>query len=483
MRYPRAPAGSRLSRPAKGGPVLVRGSRSRGSRKARTVGILVLAATVAFGLWYALRVGPAPDIALQTERPAVGRENAVTALFSEPVRGLGAIRLELVQGQRTELLDQRSFVHGSGLPLVGPSGTGQTLIEVTIGTEYQPWLEEGEVVLRATADRAAGVLRRVDPVVVERVLPVRLRPPRLQVASSQHYVRQGGSGAVVYRVGENVVRSGVRAGDVESMGFPLAGGGVDDRFAIYAVPWNVGDIAQVRLFAEDDAGNRVEQPFLDLFKAMPQKTATIRVSDAFLEKVVPAIASQTPGFETGGSLIDQYLRINGDLRRAELDRVVGLSVESDGPFLWNGPFLQMPNTAREANFAETRTYLYDGREVDRQTHLGLDLASTARAPVPAPNSGTVVFAGWMSLYGNAVIIDHGYGLLSLCGHLSTVDVTVGDQVARGDIVGASGATGLAGGDHLHLEIFVHGQSVDPMEWLDAKWIRDNIGTKIDVPTG
>ena len=143
----------------------------------------------------------------------------------------------------------------------------------------------------------------------------------------------------------------------------------------------------------------------------------------------------------------------------------------------------MPNTALKANFAETRTYVYDGRTVDRQTHLGLDLASTARAPVPAPNSGRVLFAGWMSLYGNAVVIDHGYGLLSLCGHLASVSVAVGDRVAKGDVIGASGATGLAGGDHLHLEIFVHGQSVDPLEWLDAKWIRDNIATKVPVPIG
>jgi len=119
--------------------------------------------------------------------------------------------------------------------------------------------------------------------------------------------------------------------------------------------------------------------------------------------------------------------------------------------------------------------------VDRQTHLGLDLASTAHAPVPAPNSGRVVFSGWMSLYGNAVIIDHGYGVLSLCGHMSTIDVAADDRVTKGDRIGTSGATGLAGGDHLHLEIFLHGQSVDPMEWLDTKWIRDNLATKLEVP--
>jgi len=455
--------------------------RSGTSGKTRFIVLLMLVGAIAFGVWYVFRMGPAPEVSLVTERPAVGRNNGVTAMFSEPELGLSAVRLELIQGDRIEILAEENFVPASGIPFVGGAGIGQAVLEANVGTENLDWLEEGEVVLRATADRASGTLRSAEPIVVEHSLPVRLRPPRLQVVSTQHYARQGGSGAVVYRVGDHVILSGVRAGFVESPGSQLPNGGAGDRFVFYALPWNVADSAEIRLFAEDDAGNRVEQPFLDIFKTMPARADIIRLSDAFFDRVVPAIASQTPGFDASGSLLEQYLRINGDLRRAELQRVVDLSGASQPDFLWSGAFLQMPNSARAANFAETRTYLYDGREVDQQTHLGLDLASTARAPVPAPNSGQVVFAGWMSLYGNAVIIDHGYGLLSLCGHMSTVDVATGDRVAKGDRLGTSGATGLAGGDHLHLEVFVHGQSVDPFEWFDAKWIRDNLATKLEVP--
>ncbi len=456
---------------------------SKKSRRAPIALLLVVAAVIAvIGLWLALRVGPAPAITLETEWPAVGRSNLVTARFSEPGRGLGAIRVELTQGGRTEVVAEQRFERGLGLPFLG-GGTTDAALEATLGTEAFPWLQEGELTLRAVAERAAGALRTPEPVVVEQTLAVRRRPPRLELLSSQHYARQGGSGAVVYRVGETAARSGVRAGDVVSVGSPLPGGSGGDRFVLYALPWNVADSSQIRLFAEDDAGNRAEQPFLDLFKPMPPRTDTIDVSDAFLERVVPAIASQTPGFDASGSLLDQYLRINGELRRAELAEVAALAGASEPAFLWSGPFLQMPNTALEANFAQTRSYVYNGRQVDRQTHLGLDLASTARAPVPAPNSGKVVYAGWMSLYGNAVVIDHGYGVLSLCGHLSAVSAAAGDRVAKGDIIGSSGATGLAGGDHLHLEIFVHGQSVDPLEWLDAKWIGDNLATKLRVPVG
>ena len=457
--------------------------QSKRSRRAPIALLAVMAAIVVIlGLWLALRVGPAPAITMETEWPAVGRSNLVTARFSEPGRGLGVVRLELAQGGRTEMLQEQRFGRGLGLPLLG-GGTAEATLEATVGTEALPWLQEGELVLRAVAERAAGPLRSPDPVVVEQTLAVRQRPPRLELFSSQHYARQGGSGAVVYRVGETAASSGVRAGSFVSEGSPLPGGAGGDRFVLYALPWDLADAGQIRLFAQDDAGNRSEQPFLDLFKPMPPRTDTIEVSDAFLERVVPAIASQTPGFDASGSLLDQYLRINGDLRRAELAEVATLARSSEPAFLWSGPFLQMSNTALEANFAQTRSYVYSGRQVDRQTHLGLDLASTARAPVPAPNSGKVVYAGWMSLYGNAVVIDHGYGLLSLCGHMSAVSVAAGDRVAKGEIIGSSGSTGLAGGDHLHLEVFLHGQSVDPLEWLDAKWLRDNLATKLPVPLG
>jgi hypothetical protein len=459
------------------------GSFGRKPRRGRVLlWVTVVALLIAAG-WWTLRVGPAPSLGLESQWPAIGRYNTLIATFSEPSHGLAEVRLELQQGDRLEVLDQKRYTPGLPLPrfLGGGRGTPQAVLQGDAGTDVHDWLAEGEAVIRAVAERSSGFLRSPAPVVEERVVAVRRQPPRLLLVSTQHYARQGGSGAVVYRVGDTARRSGVRAGTFEATGFRLPGGEDSDRFALYAIPWDVGDANEVRLFAEDDAGNRSELPFLDLFKPMPFRSDTIRIDDGFLERVVPAIASQTVDFDDSGSLLDQYLRINGDLRRRELERVAELAGSSRRKFLWSGPFLQMPNTALKANFAQTRTYLYNGREVDRQTHLGLDLASTARAPVPAPNSGVVAFAGWMSLYGNAVIIDHGYGLLSLCGHLSTVEVAEGDPVEKGQLVGTSGATGLAGGDHLHLEIFIQGQSVDPLEWLDAKWIRDNLASKLDVP--
>ena len=451
--------------------------------RGRSRWVLLLLSLVAVGLlaWGSLRRGPSPAVVIESARPAVGSSTRVVARFSEPLGGLGRITLELIQGDRAVTLAEQRFARAGAFSPTRGRFTANAELSATVGRSAQDWLKEGEVILRATADRMAGPLRSGLSVVVEKRMAVRLRPPHLELLSKQHYVRQGGSGIAVLRVGDSAVRSGVRGGTVESLSFVLPGGGPGERFALFAIPWDLTDVNQVRLFAEDDAGNRVEMPFVNLFKPSPPRMDRLELSDSFLAKVVPAIASQTPGFDASGSLLDQYLRINGDVRRATLAAIAKVAADTQPAFLWRGAFAQMPNTQRRASFAENRTYVYQGKVVDHQTHLGLDLASTEHAPVPAANAGRVVFSGGLANYGNAVIIDHGYGLMSLYGHMSSFSVKVGDVVAKGQQIGNSGSTGLAGGDHLHLEIFVQGKSVDPLEWLDEHWIRDNIATKVKLP--
>jgi len=118
--------------------------------------------------------------------------------------------------------------------------------------------------------------------------------------------------------------------------------------------------------------------------------------------------------------------------------------------------------------------VYEGKVVGESVHEGVDLAANARSPIEASNKGIVVFTGALGIYGNTVIIDHGLGLFSLYAHLSSIDTTVGKTVAKGEKIGLSGMSGLAGGDHLHFSIMVGGKFVDPKEWWDPHWIKDNI---------
>jgi murein DD-endopeptidase MepM/ murein hydrolase activator NlpD len=143
----------------------------------------------------------------------------------------------------------------------------------------------------------------------------------------------------------------------------------------------------------------------------------------------------------------------------------------------------MKNAATMARFGDHRTYYYQGKKIDKQIHLGIDLASLANSPVGAANNGRIIYADKLGIYGLTVVIDHGQGLSSLYGHLSQTTLAVNDQVKKGDIVGYTGQTGMAGGDHLHFSVLVHGIFVNPIEWWDPHWIRDNIDRKLAILPG
>jgi murein DD-endopeptidase MepM/ murein hydrolase activator NlpD len=96
----------------------------------------------------------------------------------------------------------------------------------------------------------------------------------------------------------------------------------------------------------------------------------------------------------------------------------------------------------------------------------------------AANRGKVLFAEELGIYGLCVIIDHGMGVQSLYGHLSSFAVQAGAMVEKDQEIGRSGVTGLAGGDHLHFTMLVNGEMVNPIEWWDAHWIADRILRKL-----
>jgi murein DD-endopeptidase MepM/ murein hydrolase activator NlpD len=308
-------------------------------------------------------------------------------------------------------------------------------------------------------------------------MPVKYVPPTLQVMSSQTYVAQGGCEAVTYRVGESAVRDGVRAGSWWFPGYPIPGGGKQDRFALFAAPFDMAQ-ADVRLVVEDAAGNQAERTFIDKFFPNAFKADSIPISDSFLNKVVPEIMSQSPELTDRGNTVDNYLAINRELRAKNAELIKTLAKQSKPEFLWNTAFVMMPNGKVMASFADRRTYVYQEREIDQQTHLGLDLAVTKQAPIPAANSGIIAYARYFGIYGNTVVIDHGYGLQSIYAHLSSISAKEGQKVAIGDIIGKTGDTGLAGGDHLHYCTLLQGLPVKPVEWADSHWIKDRIGNKL-----
>jgi len=438
--------------------------------------ILVAGAAAAVGGIGAFQVGPLPVIEVKPQLPVIGRRTPVTVVASEPARGLSNVRVEVIQGERIQLVAERAH-SPRAVWQFWRARDQRDEFTVEVGRDTVEGLVEGPAVIRVTADRAPAWLRSPPPAVEAVTLDVKMRPPTLQVLSTKTYAAQGGAEAVVYRVSHDSVRDGVQAGDWFFPGFAVPGR-EGERFALFGVPYDMADAARIRLVAVDAVENAAEVAFVDQFFPKPFGRETITLSESFMTRVVPPILANTPGLKDQGSALANYLLVNRELRRKNAQELIEYAAKSKPQFLWSRVFLQMPNAKVMSAFADRRSYVLDGREVDQQDHLGFDLASTQRAEIAAVNDGVVVMAKYFGIYGNTVLIDHGYGLASLYGHLSEIAVKEGDAVTRGQLIGRSGQTGLAGGDHLHFTMLLQGLAVNPREWWDSHWIEDRLKLKL-----
>ena len=304
---------------------------------------------------------------------------------------------------------------------------------------------------------------------------LRLEKPRVSVVSSKHYINLGGSEMIVYRATPSDVESGVKVGDLEYPGYATTG---DLHVAFFALRYDQDVNTPMQLYARDAAGEIATSDFDRMTFSKPFKKSTIPLDDKFLDRVVPAIMAGTTEVIPTGSTIEKFVTINSELRKKNNETIRSMAAKTAPTMLWTEVFYPFTNTKAEASFADFRTYMYQGKEVDKQVHLGFDLASFANASVVAANKGTVVFSQELGIYGNCVIIDHGMGVQSLYGHLSSFAVRAGAMVEKGQEIGKTGITGLAGGDHLHFTMLVNGQMVNPIEWWDPHWIADRITRKL-----
>ncbi len=420
--------------------------------------LVLLILLVAGGIWVGL-------VKFESEKPAVslagesGFVGPVLNLRAEDRKsGLATLTVEAVQGERTVTLLAEAY----------PAGTPK--VEKALGMRPVPeGLTDGELRLRITArDRSW----RHNTTILEKTLVLDTRPPRPVVLGGPHYINQGGSGLVVVTASEKPVAAGVQVGEAWFSGFPLA----ENRFAVYfALPYGAPPDVAFLARAEDAAGNRGEAPFLPNVKLKPPRRDRVEVSDGFLAAVVPYFKAQNPSLQ--GTDLEIFLAMNRTQRETDAEQIRAVCRTSAPGRLWSGAFTRMLGKPTAA-FGQERSYYYRGQEVDRQVHLGVDIASLMQSPVPAGNGGRVVFTGPLGIYGETLILDHGCGLFSMYSHMSIIDVSPGASVAKGDILGRTGQTGMAGGDHLHFAMIVQGVFVDPVEWWDPHWVQDNIDLKL-----
>ena len=353
-------------------------------------------------------------------------------------------------------------------------GTPDLAWNFTAGLKNTPQLRDGKarLIVEATSNDFRGTTTQV-----ARELTVVTRPPTLTVDSDQHYLYLGMADLVRFNVGGSYTEAGVRVGDQKFRAWPMPGG-KPGFFSLYAFAWNMPAGTAPLVYATDAGGGDVTSPMVFQFpkKEQPKyRTRDLQLDDRFLQKVTAELDPNG-----SGDLVTRFLKINGEMRRANNKTLSDLRLKTEPRFLWSQPFIQQPNSTVESNFADVRNYYYQGKKVDQQVHLGYDLAVTQHVGVVASNDGRVVYAAPLGIYGNCIVLDHGYGLQSIYGHLSEIAVHEGDMVKRGQVMGKSGQTGLAGGDHIHFSMQLEGVQIDPKEWWDAHWIKDHISKRMDL---
>ena len=429
--------------------------------------VVLLAVLGTFALFF---LSAAPVISAPAVT-AIGQATPITLRLADP-HGVRHAAVYLEQdGARYTVWEQkqaaRRFLWNRHVPDMTAS--------FNVGARTTPQLKDGkaQVIVEATSNDLRGKTSRVAWEVT-----VISRPPQVSVDADQHYLYLGMADLVTFQVSGYFTDAGVSVAGRSFRSWPMPGG-KPGRFALFAVPWDAPAGAAPEVYASAPGGNNATGAMAVSYpkKEQPKyRTRDLQLDDKFLQKVTAELDPNG-----SGDLITRFLKINGEMRRANNETLSELSSQTEPRFLWSQPFQQQPNSKVESNFADVRNYFYQGKKIDQQVHLGYDLSVTQHVGVRASNDGKVVWAGPLGIYGNCIVLDHGYGLQTIYGHLSEIAVHKGDMVKRGQVMGKSGQTGLAGGDHIHFSMQLDGIQIDPKEWWDAHWIKDHIAKRVELP--
>lgn len=410
--------------------------------------------------------------ALRSPNPVVELHPAVTALGqTTPV----TVHVRAPKGVRSA----SAFVEQNGARyqawnLAQPSQLAENTWNFNVGTNTIPQLKDGKAKLVVEATSSDWLRKEAR---WEGDVTVVTRPPTVSVDSDQHYLYLGMADLVAFDVSGTFEQAGVRVGDQTFRAWPMPGGR-PGLFSLFAYAWNTSPGTAPLVYASFGGGSQVTSPMIYQFPKKEQPRYTVhdlQMDDRFINKVVGELDP------TGtGDPVARFVKINNEMRKANNKTLSDLRFKTAEKFLWSEPFLRQAGAKAEASFADTRNYIYQGKKIDQQVHLGYDLAVTQHVGVQASNDGKVVYAAPLGIYGNCIVVDHGYGLQTIYGHLSRIDVHEGDMVKRGQVMGLSGMTGMAGGDHIHFSMQLDGVQIDPKEWWDPHWIKDHIAKRVEM---
>ena len=309
----------------------------------------------------------------------------------------------------------------------------------------------------------------------EVVLKVDKMSPDVEIINNSRSIGRGGSGIAVVKVNDNNLKEKYILVDnkyrFELTPFIKKG----YYIALIAWPYNENKF-DAELIATDEAGNKTDQHIPYYWKTRgiyKLKNKKLKISDSFIQNVAKRVLSKS-GMQIPDNPVEIFKEENEVLRKINEKELYSLTrniYENKINSFYVRRFNPLPGSTKEAGFMELRHYFYKGKEISRAVHKGVDLAKIRHAKVYANNPGTVVAEKYIGIYGNTMVVYHKLGLYTTYSHLSEFKINKNEKVYKGETIAKTGSTGGVFGDHLHFGVYIQGIPVQPLEWMDSRWIR------------
>ena len=328
-------------------------------------------------------------------------------------------------------------------------------------------------------DHSTKNLFRGNVLNIKREMIIDTISPYIAVLSGANRVRIGGAGSTIFQAKDkNLSSVYLTVNERKFNAYPAKSLFGEDDIYISFFGYDVKNRLKnwkTEVVATDKAGNISFAHVPVFWQGFRPRRRTVKVTKSFIEGKIKEILGDNFNSQ---NLLQSFISANRNMREENDEQIEKICQDSVKEMLWHGRFIHSGGCKVTSTF-EIRDYIYNDRKIDREYHLGYDLASVRNAPVVVANDGIVKWTGFLGIYGNTIIVDHGFGLFSLYAHLGNMYVETGQNVKKGQRIACTDTTGLAVGDHLHFSILVNGLFVNPLEWWDGRWIDTHIMNKIE----
>ena len=311
--------------------------------------------------------------------------------------------------------------------------------------------------------------------VSEFTITIDKKNPEARIIAMSNKIMRGGSAIVIFYADDEALGNiSISNGKDSFVAFPF----MKDKYYASIIPWPIyNDIFKGNIIVQDKAGN-IRKSNIGFAKYYRKYgISNINLKNNFIDnKIVELIdIAGEKTINDFNNRVDMFRYVNEILRDRDIQNINKKILNStpDTAFDIN-VFRPLKDAVIVGLFGDHRKYIVEKQHAGESYHLGLDLANVKNAPITLSNDGIAVVSEELNVHGNTIVVDHGFGISSLYAHLSTSYVDEGSFLKVKTMLGKTGISGLALGDHLHFGIYIQGTPVIPTEWMDSKWLKVNI---------